>query len=81
MIEESISAFDRNRLVQYKNQLMQQVEKKEIVVHNFDTRFIFDVYYSCVPLATRMQLHNEADYKDIHIETAVRTVLKKLNIL
>lgn len=81
MIEESIHAFDREKLVQYKGQLLQKVENKETVVNSFETRFIFDVYYACVPLPVRMKISEDGNYKDNHIKTAVKTALQKLEIL
>lgn len=81
MIEENIRAFDREKIVQYKSQLLQKVESKEIAVNSFDVRFIFDVYYACVPQPVRMKIREEGDYKDNHIKTAVKTALQKLEIL
>lgn len=81
MVEESICAFDRAKLMQYKSQLSEKVERKEITVNSFEVRFIFDVYYACVPLSLRMQISEEGNYKDIHIKTAVKTALQKLAIL
>lgn len=81
MVEESICAFDRSKLMQYKSQLSEKVERKEIVVNSFEVRFIFDVYYACVPLPLRLQISEEGNYKDSHIQTAVKTALQKLDIL
>ena len=81
MVEENIRAFDRAKLMQYKSQLLQKVESKEMVVNSFEVRFIFDVYYACVPLPVRIQISDEGNYKDAHIKTAVKTALQKLEIL
>lgn len=81
IVEESIGAFDRTKLMQYKSQLAEKVERKEIVVNSFEVRFIFDVYYACVPLPLRLQISEEGNYKDNHIQTAVKTALQKLDIL
>lgn len=81
MVEENIRAFDRSKLMQYKSQLLQKIESKEIVVNSFETRFIFDVYYACVPLPVRIQIINEGNYKDTHTKTAVKMALQKLGVL
>lgn len=81
IVEESIGAYDREKIMQYKSQLLQKVESKEMVVNSFEVRFIFDVYYACVPLLIRIQIIDEGNYKDDHIKTAVKTALKKLGIL
>lgn len=81
MVEENIRAFDRAKIMQYKSQLLQKVESKEIVVNSFEVRFIFDVYYACVPLLIRIQISDEGNYKDAHIKTAVKTALQKLEII
>lgn len=81
IVEESIGAYDREKIMQYKSQLAQKAESKEIVVNSFEVRFIFDVYYACVPLPLRIQISDEGNYTDAHIKTAVKTALQKLEIL
>lgn len=81
MVKAYIEKYDTDKILNYKNHLIQQIQSKAITVTNFETRFIADIYYSCVPLETRMLISDEGDYKDCHIQTAVKNVLKELNIL
>lgn len=81
MVKKAVEKYDIDILLNHKEYLKQQIKSNEITVSNFETRFIADIYYSCVPLETRMLISDEGDYKDSHIQTAVKNVLKELNIL
>ncbi len=81
MVKAAIGKYDNDKIINHKKYLIQQIQSKAITVSNFEARFVADIYYGCVPLETRLTIIDEGDYKDAHIQTAVRNVLKELNIL
>lgn len=70
MVKKSLEKYDSDILLNHKKHLKQQIKSNEITVANFETRFIADIYYSCVPLETRMLISDEGDYKEIHLTKA-----------
>lgn len=80
-IKKGIEAKGIGTVKTYKEQLKKAQANKSTVTSDFDTRFIFGVYYGCVPLATRMAISNNDEYKDTHIKTATKKALKELGLL
>lgn len=80
-IKKGIEAKGVEKVKAYKEQLKKAREEGTTTISDFDTRFIFDVYYGCVPLATRMQIMNNDEYKDTHIKTATKKALNELGLL
>lgn len=81
MVKKAVEKYDIDILLNHKKYLKQQIKSNEITVTNFDNRFVADIYYGCVPLETRKIISDEGNYKDSHIQTAVKNVLKELNVL
>lgn len=80
-IKESLSVFGIEKITAYKKQLEEWHASGESNIKNVETRLIFDVYYACVPSELRMNIMDNDDYNDAHIETAVRKALKELGVL
>lgn len=81
MVKQSIEKYDAGIILKHKEHLKQQIQLNEIKVSNFETRYIADIYYSCVPLEIRLIIIDEGDYNDSHIQTCVKNILKELNLL
>lgn len=80
-IKKSIEAKGVEKIKAFKEQLKKAQAEGKTFISDFDTRLIFDVYYSSVPLDTRMKIMDNGDYKDTHIKTATKKALLELGIL
>lgn len=80
-IKESISAFGVEKITAFKKQLEEIFASGNSNIKNVETRLIFEVYYTCIPIELRRDIMNNDDYNDAHIETAVRRALRELRVL
>jgi len=80
-IKESLVAFGVEKITAYKKQLEELHASGESNIKNVETRLIFEVYYACVPKELRMDIMDNDNYNDSHIETAVRKALRELGVL
>lgn len=72
-ISKTIERVGIEKIQLYKEQL-----KTDKTIKNFDVRFMFDLFYS-IPFQNRKRI-SDKDYKDSHLQTALKKVVKELNL-